>query len=129
MRGQQKFVSEGERLKKVNINYCRFHGTNFEAAGRRWSFQNSFSPTLREESPGLILAECCDTMRLTVTKNPNLSERVCIPCSCKIRNVAEVYRFVEEAISATEDLSCENRNKTASTDHYARENQGKEARH
>ena len=110
MRGQQKFVSEGERLKKVSKN-CRFHGRNFEAAGRRGSFQNSFLPTLREESPGLILAECCDTMRLTVTKNPNLSERVCIPCSCKIRNAAEVYRFVEEAISATEDLSCENRNK------------------
>lgn len=94
------------------------------------SFQNLFLPPLRDESPGLILAECCDTMRLTVTKNPNLSERVCIPCSCKIRNAAEVYRFVEETISATEDVSCENsQQKTASTHHYARGNQGKEASH
>ena len=50
-------------------------------------------------------------MGLSVTTNPNLSERVCIPCSRKIRNAAELYRFVEEAISATEDVSCENRNK------------------
>ena len=50
MRGQQKFVSEGERLKKVNKN-CRFHGTNFEAAGRRGSFQNSFSPTIAGGKP------------------------------------------------------------------------------
>ena len=59
----------------------------------------------------MILAECCGTMRLSVTKNPNLSERVCKPCSGKIRNAAELYRFVEEAISATEDVSSENRNK------------------
>ena len=75
------------------------------------SFQNLFSLTSREESAGLILAECCGTMGLSVTKNPNLSGRVCIPCSHKIRNEAELYRFVEEAISATEDVSCENRNK------------------
>ena len=40
------------------------------------SFQNLFSPTSREESPGLILAECCGTIGLPVTKNPNLSERL-----------------------------------------------------
>ena len=50
-------------------------------------------------------------MGLSVTKNPNLSGRVGIPCSHKIRNAAELYRFVEEAISATEDVNCENRNK------------------
>ena len=50
-------------------------------------------------------------MGLSVTKNPNLSERVCIPCSRKIRNAAELYRFVEEATSATEDVNCENRKK------------------
>ena len=94
------------------------------------SFQNLFSPTSREASAGLILAECCGTMGLSVTKNPNLSGRVCMPCSHKIRNAAELYRFVEEAISATEDVSCENRNKrrlpTTST---AERNQGKEASH
>ena len=48
-------------------------------------------------------------MGLSVTKNPNLSERVCIPCSRKIRKAEELYRFVGEAISATEDVSSENR--------------------
>ena len=63
-------------------------------------------------------------------ENPNLSGRVCIPCSHKIRNAAELYRFVEEAISATEDVSCENRNKRLLlTTIYGRENQGKEASH
>ena len=75
------------------------------------TFQNLISPTSREESRGLILAECCGTLGLSVTKNPNLSELVCIPYSRKIRNAAELYRFVEEAISATEDVSCKNRNK------------------
>ena len=50
-------------------------------------------------------------MGLSVTKNPNLSEWVCIPCSRKIRNAAELYRFVEEVISATEDVNCENHKK------------------
>ena len=51
----------------------------------------------------MILAECCGTMGLSVTKTPNLSERVCIPCRRKVRNAAELYRFV--AISAMEDMS------------------------
>ena len=99
-----KICKRGRKAKEGNQNKnCRFCGTIFEAAGRRVSFQNLFSPTSREESPGLILAECCGTIGLPVSKNPNLSERVCIPCSRKIRNAAELYRFVEEAISATED--------------------------
>ena len=108
-----KICKRGRKAKagKQNKNF-RFCGTNFEAAGKRVSLQKLFLPTLREESPGLILAECCSTMGLSVTKNPNLSERVCIPCSHKIRNAAELYRFVEEAISATEDVSCDNRNKS-----------------
>ena len=101
-----KICKRGRKAKEGNQNKnCRFCGTIFEAAGRRVSFQNLFSPTSREESPGLILAECCGTIGLPVTKNPNLSERVCIPCSRKIRNAAELYRFVEEAISATEDYA------------------------
>ena len=88
-----KICKRGRKAKagKQNKNF-RFCGTNFEAAGKRVSLQNLFLPTLREESPGLILAECCSTMGLSVTKNPNLSERVCIPCSHKIRNAAELYQ-------------------------------------
>lgn len=102
-----KICKRERKAKEGNQNKnCRFCGTNFEVAGRRVSLQNLFSPT-----PRFILAECCGTIGLPVTKNPNLSERVFIPCSQKIRNAAELYRFVEEAISATEDVSCENRNK------------------
>ena len=39
-----------------------------EGEGR---FKTDFRQQLRKESPGLILPECCDTMRLTVTKNRN----------------------------------------------------------
>ena len=88
-----KICKRGRKAKEGNQNKtCRFCGTNFEAAGRRVSFQNLFSPTSREESAGLILAECCDTMGLSVTKNPNLSGRVCIPYSHKIINAAGLLR-------------------------------------
>lgn len=101
-----KVCKRGRKAKEGYQNKnCRFCGTNFEAAGRRVSFQNLFSRTSQEETLGLILAECCGTIGLPVTKNPNLSERVCIPCSSKIKNAAELYRFVEETISATEDVS------------------------
>ena len=111
-KGLETIDKRGRKAKEDNQNKnCRFCGTNFETAGRRASFQNIFSPTLREESPGLILAECCGTMGLSVTKNPNLSKRVCLSCSRKIKNAAEPYRFFEEAISAREDVNCENRKK------------------
>ena len=68
-----KICKGGRKAKEGNQNKtCRFCGTNFEAAGRRVSFQNLFSRTSREESAGLILPECCGTMGLSVTKNPNL---------------------------------------------------------
>ena len=110
-RSQQNFVSAGERLRKViKTSFVDSVAQTLRLREGECHFKTYFRRH-REESAGLILAECCGTMGLSVTKNPNLSGRVCIPCSHKIRNAAELYRFVEEAISATEDVSCENRNK------------------
>lgn len=53
-----KICKRGRKAKEGNQNrICRFCGTNFEAAGRRVSFQNLFSPASREEIAGLILAD------------------------------------------------------------------------
>lgn len=79
------------------------------------SFENLFTPSGRQESAGLILAECCGSIGLPLSRNQNLSERVCRPCGRKIRNAAELYSFVEKALLADEDLNgeagCEDRSK------------------
>ena len=97
---------------KPNVNVqknrsCRFYGVNFTSGGRRASFKNSFSSSGRFESAGLILAHCCGSIGLRLTRNENLSERICRPCGHKIRNAAEQYSFIEKAVSNTiveEDL-------------------------
>ena len=63
----------------------------------------------REElkGAGLNLAHCCGSIGLQLTRNENLSERVCRPCARKIRNAAQLYSFIEKAVSNTiveEDL-------------------------
>ena len=79
------------------------------------SFENLFTPSGRQESAGLILAECCGSIGLPLSRNQNLSERVCRPCGRKIRNAAELYSFVEKALLADVDLNgeagCEDRRK------------------
>ena len=75
------------------------------------SFENLFSPSGREESAGLILAECCGLIGFPLTRDENFSERVCRSCGCKIRNAAELYSFIQQAVCSTrddEDLNCKN---------------------
>ena len=94
---------------KKNSN-CRFRGVNFTSGGGRASFENLFSQSGREESVGLILAECCGSIGFPLTRDENLSERVCRSCGRKIRNAAELYSFIEQAVCSTritdEDLNC-----------------------
>ena len=100
------------RGRKPNVNgqknsSCRFCGVNFTSGGRRASCKNLFSSSGRVESAGLILAHCCGSIGLRLTRNENLSERVCRPCARKIRNAAQLYSFIEKAVSNTiveEDL-------------------------
>ena len=82
-------------------------GVNFTSGVGRASFENLVSPSGRVESAGLILAHCCGSIGLRLTRNENLSERVCRPCARKIRNAAQLYSFIEKAVSNTivdEDL-------------------------
>ena len=69
-----------------------------------------FLPSGREESVGLILVEC---LRLDwvfpLTRDENLSERVCRSCGRKIRNAAELHSFIEQPLCSArvdEDLNC-----------------------
>ena len=102
-----------KRGRKPNINVkknssCRFCGVNFTSGGGRASFENLFSPSSgRVKSAGLILAHRCCSFRLRLTRNENLSERVCRPYGRKTINAAELYSFIEKAVSNTnveEDL-------------------------
>ena len=97
-----------QTLKKNSS--CRFCGVNFTSGGGRASFENLFSPSGRVESAGLILAHCCGSIGLWLTRNENLSEQVCRSCGRKIRNAAQLYSFIEKAVSNTiveEDLDWE----------------------
>ena len=76
-------------------------GVNFTSGGGRASFENLVSPSGRAESAGLILAHCCGSIGLRLTRNENLSEQVCRSCGRKIRNAAQLYSFIKKAVSNT----------------------------
>ena len=65
------------------------------------SVENLLSLSGRVESAGLILGHFYGFIGLRLTRNENLSERVCRPCGRKIRNAAELYSFIEKAVSNT----------------------------
>ena len=99
----QKFVKVG-REPNVNVkknSSFRFCGVNFSSGGGSASYENLFSPSGRVESAGLNLAHCCGSIGLRLTRNENLSERVCRPCARKIRNAAQLYSFIVRAVSNT----------------------------
>lgn len=105
-------VCKRGRKPKIDIqknSSCRFCGVNFTSGGGRASFENLFSPSGREESVGLILAECCGSIGFPLTRDQTLSDRVCRSCGRKIRNAAELYSFIEQAVCSTrvadEDLN------------------------
>ena len=98
-------VCKRGRKPKIDIHKknssCRFCGVNFTSGGGRASFENLFSPSGREESVGLILAECCGSIGFPLMRDENLSERFCRSCGRKIRNAAELYSFIEQAVCST----------------------------
>ena len=99
------------RKPKIDIlknSSCRFCGVNFTSGGGRASFENLFSSSGREESVVLILAECCGSIGFPPKRDENFSERVYRPCGRKIRNAAELYSFIVQAVCSTrvyEDLN------------------------
>ena len=93
-----------KREPNVNVQKnisCRFCGDKSTSGGGRASLENLFSPSRRVESAGLILAHCCGSIGLRLTRNDNLSERVCRPCGRKFTNAAELYSLIEKAVSNT----------------------------
>ena len=99
-----KPTKQGRKPKIADIqNNCRFCGASFTSDGAKAYFENFFSPWGRKESAGLILAECCGSIGLPLSRKESLSERVCRHCGRKIRNAAELYRFLEKAVSAEAD--------------------------
>ena len=90
-------------------NYCRFCGTSLTQTEQECPLKIYFC--LREDkkvrslfwrSGGSIGLNCFITI-------PKLIERVCRSCGPKIRNAAELYNFIEKAVSAKaeEDLNRE----------------------
>ena len=49
-------------------------------------------PSRRKESAELILAVCCGSIGLPLSRNQSLSKRVCRPCGPKILNTAELFK-------------------------------------
>ena len=105
----QKLVKVG---RKPNVNVKKiavvdFVDLTFLLGENQLHLKINFWPSGKVESAGLILAHCCGSIGLRLTRNENLSERVCRPCARKIRNAAQLYSFIEKAVSNTiveEDL-------------------------
>ena len=104
-RGRKPKIDIHKKKQQLQILW-----SNFTSGGGRASFENLFSPSGREASVGLILAECCGSIGFPLMRDENLSERFCRSCGRKIRNAAELYSFIEQAVCSTrvanEDLNC-----------------------
>ena len=87
---------------------CRFCSCSFENSGTRASFENLFSKSARKESPGTVLAYCCSSMGFPLIKSQSVSGRVCRSCGRKIRNASELYRFIQTAVTCTNDSATGN---------------------
>ena len=87
---------------------CRFCSCSFENSGTRASFENLFSKSARKDSPGTVLADCCSSMGFPLIKSQSVSERVCRSCGRKIRNASELYRFIQTAVTCSNDSATGN---------------------
>ena len=64
---------------------------------------------------GEVLASMCENIGVTFIKSPSLSERVCLPCGRKIRNLCKLFVEIKKVTShdgaEMEDLDNVTRNK------------------
>ena len=73
-------------------------------------------PSRRKESAELILAVCCGSIGLPLSRNQTLSKRVCRPCGPKILNTAELYNFIEKAArDLNREAGCGRSNQTSAS--------------
>lgn len=59
----------------------------------RPSTENLFWPSQRKECFGVILADVCRSVGITVDESKTYSDRVCTPFARKIRNLGNLYRI------------------------------------
>ena len=93
----------GRQPKETSVNdSCRFCERKLTSVGGSNStFENLFKPSRRQESLNLILADACESVGFKLAPSESLSERVCRICGRKIRNAAELYNFIKEAVTST----------------------------
>ena len=100
----EKIVKKrGRQQKEASVNdNCRFCERKLTSTGgNNTTFENLFKPLRRQETLNLILADACESVGFRLARSESLSERVCRPCGRKIRNAAELYNFIKEAVSST----------------------------
>ena len=93
----------GRKSKEPSANdACRFCKSNLRAVcGTKPSFENLFKPSGRQGDQNQSLADACESIGFKLYRSETLSDRVCKPCGRKIRNAAELYKFVKSAVSST----------------------------
>ena len=76
----------------------------------RPSTENFFRPSQRKECFGVILADVCRSVGITVDESKTYSDRVCTPCARKIRNLGNLYQSIQSEFKLSESSeSKENR--------------------
>jgi len=59
------------------------------------SSENLFKPCNRKDIGGVVLAEVLKKIGISIELDENFSDRVCNPCSRKIRNLGSLYTLME----------------------------------
>ena len=79
------------------------------------SAQNLYVASNPDGSRGEVLASMCENIGVTFIKSPSLSERVCLQCGRKIRNLCKLFVEIKKVTShdeaEMEDLDNVTRNK------------------
>ena len=60
------------------------------------SYENIFKPSNRKGVKGTVLSDICQSVSIILPRNPAHSEFVCNPCGRKIRNLGELFKFVND---------------------------------
>ena len=61
--------------------------------------ENLYKASNRDCSRGELLASMCENIGVIFMKSPSLSERVCHPCSRRIRNLCKLFDGIKNATS------------------------------